>query len=247
MSSLLLDKFRPPSTQFRPSTAPEVFALRLAQRLGEPRAVQHFLALVEAHSEGQLICAYRRAVRNRYADLGRGFHKELEQIHSNGHREHSVRLIAIRVERRTIGAAIFNGERLEFADSRQLSSDNERAVASGAGFIRWLLQRFSVESAAMEAIPVGEFQRRALHNTICDVVRSEATNTTMSPFLTRNSIAPPITLLSARGEEQIGTEQRARWLQRQRHARHLPSAAGRSQAVVRKKSVRVLLPGYYAV
>jgi hypothetical protein len=173
MSSLLLDKFVPAGARFRPSTITELFALRLAQRLNEPRTVRHFLNLVDGYSAGQLLCAYRRTIRNRHADLGRGFHKELEQIRSNGPHDRRANLISIRVERRTVAAAIFFGEQLEYADSRQLSSDNDRAFTSAVGFVRWMLNRFQVESAALEAIADGEFQRRVLHDGISESLRNQ--------------------------------------------------------------------------
>ena len=77
MNSPLLDKFVPAGTRFRPSTISELFALRLAQRLSEPLAARHFANLTDSHTVTQLLCAYRRAIRNGYVDLGRGFHKEL--------------------------------------------------------------------------------------------------------------------------------------------------------------------------
>src|SRR5262249_49750644 len=162
------------NTQFCPNTLTELFALRLAQRLGEPRAVRHFLTIVDRHSQGQLLSAYRRTIRNGHVDRGRGLHKELQQVHSNGHDDRTIKLIAIRIERRTVAAAVFHGEQLEYTDSRQLSSDNERALVSGVGFIQWMLSRFPVESAALEAIPDGEFQRRVLHEGISEALRSHA-------------------------------------------------------------------------
>jgi len=82
-------------------------------------------------------------------------------------------LISIRIERRTVAAAVFYGEQLEYTDSRQLSSDNDRAFASAVGFIRWMLNRFPVESAALEAIRDGEFQRRVLHDGISEALRGQ--------------------------------------------------------------------------
>jgi len=169
----LLDQFIPRTTAFRPSTAREVFALSLAQKLADEKAVQHYLDLTESYSEGQLLCAYRRAVRsNGHGDLGRSFHAQLAQVNGNGNHDHAAALLSIRIERRTIGITVFHGERLEYVDSRQLSSDNEKAVASAAGFVRWILARFSIESAALEAIVNGhEIQRRALHDAIAAALR----------------------------------------------------------------------------
>jgi hypothetical protein len=167
----LLDKFTPAGADFRPNTVTELFALRVAQKLNEAKAARHFVGLAESHTMDQLLCAYRRTVRNGYPDAGRGFHTELERIHSNGQHVRDVKLIAVRIERRTIAAAIFSGDHLEHSESRQLSSDNDRALASAVGFVQWILNYFPAESAALEAIADGEFQRRILHDNISQVLR----------------------------------------------------------------------------
>ncbi len=169
----LLDKFIPAATTFLPQTRTELFALRLAQKLGDAPAFNHYVALADSHSESQLLCAYRRTVRNDdVGDRGRRFQNELRRLHGNGSYDRRDRLISIRVERRTIAAAIFHGDHLEYTDSRQLSSAHNKAYVSALGFIDWLLARFSVESAALEAIPNGhEFQRRVLHEAISQDLR----------------------------------------------------------------------------
>jgi hypothetical protein len=166
------DKFIPASNTFRPRTTAELFALRLAQKLDDAPAVGHYVTLAENHPESQLLCAYRRTLRaNGNGDRGRVFHRELEHTHANGNHERNARLISIRVERRAVAAAIFLGDHLEYADSRQLSSARDRALASAVGFVSWMLERFSAESGALESIPSGEFQRRVLHDAVCEVLR----------------------------------------------------------------------------
>lgn len=168
----ILDQFTRPATAFVPHTAQDLFALRLAQKLNDAKAVRHYAMLADQHPESRLLNAYRRAIRNAPdADLGRRFQLEFEHAHSNGH-ERAGSLVAIRVERRTVAAAIFHGDHLEYTDSRQLSSDRDRALASAVGFIRWILARFPIEAAALESIPNGhEFQRRVLNDGICGVLR----------------------------------------------------------------------------
>jgi hypothetical protein len=166
------DKFIPTSSSFRPRTTTELFALRLAQKLDDAPAVGHYVTLAGNHPEPQLLCAYRRTLRaNGNGDLGRVFHRELERTHANGSHDRNARLISIRVERRAVAAAVFHGDHLEYTDSRQLSSARDRALASAVGFVNWMLERFSVESAALESIPGGEFQRRVLHEAVCRVLR----------------------------------------------------------------------------
>jgi hypothetical protein len=167
----LFDKFKPVDSAFQPTTTTELFALRLAQRLNDPRGVRHFLTLTDGYSSGQLLCAYRKTIRNGHVDRGRGFHAELERIHSNGVHDPYGKLISIRIERRTVAAAIFDGEHLAHTDSKQLSSSNDRALNSAVGFVEWTLNRFNVESAAIEGIPGGDFQRRCLHDAITEVLR----------------------------------------------------------------------------
>ena len=77
----ILDQFRPTPTTFQPTTAAELFALRLAQKLNDAGAVRHYVSLLESCSEDQLLCAYRRTTRESVnGDLGRRFHLELERI-----------------------------------------------------------------------------------------------------------------------------------------------------------------------
>jgi len=169
----ILDQFTRPDTAFVAHTPQDLFALRIARKLNDAKAVRHYAMLADEYSEGQLLNAYRRAIRNAPdADLGRRFQLELKRAHSNSHYERAGSLVAVRVERRTVAAAIFHGDHLEYADSRQLSSDREKALASAVGFIQWILSRFSVEAATLESIHNGhEFQRRVLHDGICEVLR----------------------------------------------------------------------------
>ncbi len=169
----ILDRFHPPTTVFRPKTATQVFAFRLAQKLDDARAAAHYVSLADTYSETQLLVAYRRTLRLGVTiDKGRRFHVELERSHSNGHNGHEVRLISVRVERRAIAVAIFIGDHLEHSDSRQLSSVQGRAVSSAVGFIQWILERFQVDSAALESFDFGhEIQRRVLHDAIREILR----------------------------------------------------------------------------
>jgi hypothetical protein len=172
----LLDRFAPLTAAFRPSTATELFALRLAQKLGDAPAVRHYASLAESYAEFQMLCAYRRTLRQGHnGTRGRQFLAELERVNPSGQHNGYARLISIRVERRTIAAAILHGNHIEYADARQLSSSRDKAVQSAVGFVCWLLNRFSVESASLEAIPNGfEFQRRVLHDSVCEVLRDRA-------------------------------------------------------------------------
>src|ERR1700680_1647335 len=125
---------------FRPKTTVEFFALRLAHKLGEATAAAHYLDLLEHCSESHMITAYRRTVASKPGDLARRFHSELEPfLHRDGDNGNGIsrpRLAAIRVDRRAVAVAIFNGDHLEYAQPRQLAASPERAVISAVNFIR---------------------------------------------------------------------------------------------------------------
>jgi len=150
-------------SHFRPATTQDFFALRLATRLGEASSAQHFADLAQSHSEGQLLAAYRRAISS-HMDVGRRFHAELEPLKGRGcQAESRSRLCAIRIERRAIAIAILDGERLQHADIRQLSSSPEKAVDSVARFItRRVIEKIQFPSAALEVIPNGHEKLRTL-------------------------------------------------------------------------------------
>lgn len=172
----ILDRFVSPTASFQPKTLQELFALRLARKLGDVKAVRHYVSLADSYMEEQLLCAYRRAKRcEGHGDLGRRFHVELERTRPNGHSTRDADQISIRIERRTVAAAIFLGGHLEYSDSRQLSSARDKAGASAVGFVGWLLDRFQVEFATLESIRNGhEIHRRVLHDAICRTLRERA-------------------------------------------------------------------------
>ena len=156
-------------TQFKPATAEHFVALRLAQRLNETAAAEHYAELSDRYSEDKLLIAYRRAKASGSRDLARTFHVELERVgnrDSNG--SSHMHLAAIRIERRTIAVAILDGVRLKYPPMvRQLSSDPDKALGSAAMFISRLHDKCSFQTAALEALPEGcEAQRSQLTRMI---------------------------------------------------------------------------------
>ncbi len=84
-------------------------------------------------------------------------------------------LLAIQQSRRAIAVAVLNGSKFEFTQLRHLSSDHGQANDSAIDFIRWILNRFSVNSAALELLPEDDNSRRATVNRlIVSTLRSEA-------------------------------------------------------------------------
>jgi hypothetical protein len=62
-----------------------------------------------------------------------------------------------------------------YADARQLSSVQNKAVDSAASFVTRVLERFRCEYAALELIPNGhEVQRTLLHQAVLRVLSAQA-------------------------------------------------------------------------
>src|SRR5207249_2629515 len=81
----------------------------------------------------------------------------------NGH----VRLVAFRIERRSVAAAVFAGTHLDYAHVKQLTSDHRKAEATVVGFVNWIISSFVISSAVLESFENGqEILRAQLHRTI---------------------------------------------------------------------------------
>jgi hypothetical protein len=162
--------------QFRPKTAQEFLALRLAGRLGDTSAAEHYAELAEQFTEGQLLAAYRRTLSN-HLDPARRFHRELEPLRGrNCSTESRSLLCAIRIERRAIAVAILNGDHLQHIDAKQLSFMPDKALESASTFMaRRVVDRFKFASAALEVIPNGhEKQRQLIHDSVLRALRPKA-------------------------------------------------------------------------
>ena len=170
----ILDRFAPATSAFRPKTPSEFFAFRLAHKLGDATTAQHYVTLLGQYSESHFLIAFRRTFKARpRSDLGRRFHVELRNVHANGFGSNGAeKLLALRIERRSVAAAIFQGDHLEYTQVRQLSSAKDKALGSAVGFINWITDHLPVDSATVEAIEIGEeFQRRTLHEAIMQTLR----------------------------------------------------------------------------
>lgn len=168
---------KPAATVFRPASPGELFALRLAQKLGEPAAISHYLDLAARYSSEVLLAAFRRAMNGGSppSDLARRFHSELSISTRNGYPHRTERLLAIKVERRSVAVAVFVGSRLEYHDVRQLSSQSNKAESSALGFVRWIMDSYAVESVSLEMLTNGDEIRRAvLSKAIVTMFRAAA-------------------------------------------------------------------------
>lgn len=169
----ILEKFKMPGLAFRPKTTTELFALIIACKLGDSAAVSHYAQLTLQNSESRMLVAFHHAIRiDKAQDLGKLFHLQLPNVPLDVPNGNSVRLIAIRVERRSVAVAVLHGEQLEYCQVRQLPSDKDKVIDSAIRFIIWMTNQFSPDSVAIELIPNGnEIQRRILTDAIIKTMR----------------------------------------------------------------------------
>ncbi len=149
----------------------------LARKLNDAECTAHYAALAETYSEETLLLAYRRALKSNSAsgDIARRFHTELKTIGGHSLAQAPVRLLAIKVERRSIAVAVFIGNRLDDSQVRHLSSNADRAESSAVGFITWAVENFGIESAALERMTNGrEIRRTALHRAVLAALRDNS-------------------------------------------------------------------------
>src|ERR1051326_6238735 len=90
-----------PLAGFRPTNARELLILRLAQKLGEPSAAEHYAQLAAERSVETLLLAYRRAMNHGAPprDIAKRFHVELAAAKDQEERSREERLLAVKVER----------------------------------------------------------------------------------------------------------------------------------------------------
>jgi hypothetical protein len=69
---------------------------------------------------------------------------------------------AIKVERRSIAAAVFIQDRLDYTQVHRLPSEGHKAQASAVGFVTWLTTALEVDSCVLETAPANDELRRSL-------------------------------------------------------------------------------------
>ncbi|MEN6537892.1 MAG: hypothetical protein ABFD89_29850 [Bryobacteraceae bacterium] len=86
------------------------------------------------------------------------------------------KLAAFAFGRRTVAAAVFSGEQLEYTQARQLSSESGKAEESAVGFANWIAQKFEVTSAAvLQPNLLTNSRRAALYRAVVAALRRNAT------------------------------------------------------------------------
>jgi hypothetical protein len=147
---------------FCPHTVAELLALRLAQKLDDAAAVAHYAHVLGETSEERVLYALKRAITapgsnslaERFRELMR---KRNGQISSTP----DIRTAAFKCERRSVAVAVFSGDQLDYTQVRQLSSSPDRATASVAGFVNFVVANLDIESAGIESSTVGTGVRRS--------------------------------------------------------------------------------------
>src|SRR5438876_2342149 len=85
------------------------------------------------------------------------------------------RLVAFKIERRSIAAAVFVDDVLEYTQIRQLSSLERVAEQSAVGFASWLVHYFRASRVAVEKVSSRSDSRRGLlTNAIINRIRADA-------------------------------------------------------------------------
>src|SRR5258708_18450653 len=121
--TFLLDRFSRPAAGFLPRTSRDLFALRLAQKLNDSKAVNHYASLAAEHSEAKLLHAYRRALHgSKNRDLGWTFQQELRRAseYQNGGR--SPGLLAVWRSKRGATASPFFRDPVQINTHKQTTS-----------------------------------------------------------------------------------------------------------------------------
>ncbi|HEX3683152.1 MAG TPA: hypothetical protein VHU83_11495 [Bryobacteraceae bacterium] len=164
----ILDRFIQDRAAFRPATMDELFALALARRLGDPAAARHYVTLAAQYSPERLVRTFHRILTGGADEaLATRFHQQIQRAVPFVPPNHPVPLLAIKVERRSVAAAVFVGRHLEDTHVRHLSSAGARAQSSAISFVNWIMSNFELESAALECIiDVKDIRRVVLTSAI---------------------------------------------------------------------------------
>jgi hypothetical protein len=169
----ILSRFTPDYSAVRPQTVKELFGLRLARKLNDGDAAAHYAVLAARHSEECLVAAYHRAAAGGAGGIAKRFHNELSRDDGCSDAcNPRLKLLALRVERRAVAAAVFYGEQIEYTQVRHLASVGSKALSTAVGFTNWLVEQFSPDSFAIEVFgDEPEIRRRVLCDAVIEALR----------------------------------------------------------------------------
>ena len=174
-----------PRISFRPATMRQLFVLRLAQKVGEPAAIEHYVELARRYNDETLLLAYRHTLNHGHPprDLARGFHEELVRTReqepardrSHDDLDEIGRFLAIKIERRSIAVAVFVGTTLDYHDIRHLRAEPDKADASAVGFLNWVIGEYGITSVGLERMTNGnEIRRAGLNSAVLETLRKNS-------------------------------------------------------------------------
>ena len=195
--------------RFRPLSATDFFALSLAHKLDDDAAASHYASLASRVGQNPLLVAYGRAKKNVSGGekLAQRFHKELESV-GTASWDDPGKLLALRIERRTIAVAVFIGTHLDFTQARELLSVPAKAEASTIGFLDWLSQAIPCDSAALELETRQESRREALNNCAETFLRNQGVSLWLIP---KRELLPRFGLPAPESRAELRTIIRSIW------------------------------------
>jgi hypothetical protein len=158
----ILERVEKSTRYFTPETEDQFLALQLARSLSALNKIRQIASLVSRYPEPLILGAYQDA--QDVADPGARV-QHFEQLLVEGRGKvtgHCARLLlAFKLERRVIGAALFRGRHVEESEKRELSADPDKAGRSLDHFLRTTVERLRPELAAIETPPAGTATRRS--------------------------------------------------------------------------------------
>lgn len=174
MTNILKQFEQSRDSQFLPSSPDEYFAVRLATGLGEPEAAHHYSVLASRYSQHKLLSAYEHAVLNKGGNsAAKVFHDYLASLPEGGSNGIArPRLMAVRIERRCMGAGVFIGTHLEGFCARVLAADYGSGETSAISFLRSSLSENECQAIAIETAD-DDTRRSKLHRAIVTACRED--------------------------------------------------------------------------
>jgi hypothetical protein len=149
----LLDQFVPSKgKRLAPSTVEGYLALQIARALHEEGDAGAFLGVSSRFPVSSLLHAYRTTTSRQGAPSTWPTFKDaltsraVPALPNLGH------VLALRVSRRAVGMAEFEGLRLESGRVRELANDPEGALGSAAGFVGGALARVPKAAVILERV-----------------------------------------------------------------------------------------------
>jgi hypothetical protein len=157
-----------------PETVNQFFGLQIARELSEEKNARAYLGLSDRHSISSLLRAFKVAKSAEQKTDALISHLKIAHPGSDQILP-ALPLLAIRVSRRAIAAAVFVRLDLQRAVVRELPSKSALADLRAEVFMRSLLESFPESLVALEALPEAqETRQRALSLRVTQVVREEA-------------------------------------------------------------------------